>query len=495
MASGTQYTVDSTRTLNVLPDEFYTPFFSNLSKNRRADPIRALLPLEQRPGVISLLAGKPNAETFPITALQYTISDPAGSSAGTTIALSPEDLAVGLQYNHTAGLPELVEWVYGLQEDVHGRRKGEGWRVSIGVGSSDLIYKAVSTLVNPGDAVLIEAPVYAGIIPMFQVLDCEFVEVDTDAHGIRSQSLRTILENWPPAKPKPKVLYTVPYGCNPTGMTATLERRLEVLALAREHNFLILEDDAYFYLYFGDAPRPPSYFALDAAQPEVGRVVRFDSLSKVISSGMRIGFISAPASIVDAIDIHTQNANLQGPTFSQLLAVRLLQTWGHAGFQTHTARVAQFYRAKRDVFERLLRTHLAGLVEWTTPEAGMFFWFKLLLGDAGSPTLRKSSARRRSARRARAAGHGVPAQRAQDRVRARGVQPAAAGAGRRGAAAAARGHPRRAPVPRGGRSGGEFDRWRRRDRVDLCVAVVRPYFNRAFDTIKGVASPNIRVVC
>ena len=105
-------------------------------------------------------------------------------------------------------------------------------------------------------------------------------------------------------------------------MTATLHRRKEVLKLAREHNFIILEgthslflpsqdsqvltekyiDDPYFYLYYGKAPRYPSYFAFERQEPEVGRVLRFDSLSKILSAGIRIGFASGPETLLNAID-------------------------------------------------------------------------------------------------------------------------------------------------------------------------------------------------
>ncbi|PSR78104.1 hypothetical protein PHLCEN_2v7568 [Hermanssonia centrifuga] len=239
-------------------------------------------------------------------------------------------------------------------------------------------------LVNPGDAVLVESPVYAGVIPMFTALHCELVEVETDSNGICSQSLRSVLENWPLIKPKPKVLYTVPYGCNPTGMTAALERRRKVLQLAHEYNFLILEDDPYYYLYYGDAPRVPSYFALELEQPEVGRVLRFDSLSKILSSGIRIGFLCGPDPLMQVIDMHTAVASLQTPSLTQTITFALLNSWGYDGFKTHTETVSQFYREKRDVFEEAMKCHLGGLAEWTTPEAGMFFWFKLLLDGEGS---------------------------------------------------------------------------------------------------------------
>ncbi|PCH42123.1 PLP-dependent transferase [Wolfiporia cocos MD-104 SS10] len=344
-----------------------------------------MLPLEGRPGQISLLAGKPNENTFPLTAMQLTIRDPLASGKDMAVELSEDELHRGLQYGPTNGWSELHEWVYGLQVLQHGRHKGEGWTVSVGAGSQDLVFKAANAILNPGESVLVETPVYAGVLPIFDSLGCEMIEVHTDADGIRPDSLRSILDNWPATKPKPRVLYTVPYGSNPTGATATLERRLEVLALSREHDFLIFEDDPYFNLYFGSAARPPSYFALERDQPESGRVLRFDSLSKIISSGLRVGFISGPEPIVRAMDIHSMEVNLQPSSLSQAVAYKVLSTWGYDGFQAHIARVAEFYRAKRDAFEAAMQRHLAGLAEWSTPEAGMFFWFKLLLSDPSAP--------------------------------------------------------------------------------------------------------------
>ncbi|KAG2018257.1 kynurenine/alpha-aminoadipate aminotransferase [Coprinopsis cinerea AmutBmut pab1-1] len=370
--------------MNRLPESYYTDFLSDNAKQRKPSPIRGLFPLEKTPGLISLLAGKPNAETFPFSSLSFTARSPTNPTEEVALKVEDEDLKQGLQYGDTAGMKKLLDWLFGLQEIHHGRKRDEGWRISVGSGSQDLIYKAVQAMVNPGDPILVESPVYAGVIPMFHGLHCEQVEVETDAQGISSSSLRSILDNWPSDKPKPKVLYTVPYGCNPTGMTATLERRKEVLRLAREHNFIILEDDPYFYLYYGKAPRYPSYFSLEREEPEVGRVLRFDSLSKILSAGVRIGFASGPEKLLQAIDAHTATSNLQTSSLTQTIIYTLLNSWGYDGFKTHTERVADFYRQKRDVFENAMKKHLAGLADWSTPEAGMFFWFKLILNEAGN---------------------------------------------------------------------------------------------------------------
>ncbi|KAF7789602.1 hypothetical protein EIP86_000548 [Pleurotus ostreatoroseus] len=385
-----------------LSDEYYKSRLSNMAKNRPREGIRACLHLERTPGIISLLAGKPHTSTFPFTDLKFTFRDPSDPESELPVELTPAELQEGLQYGPTTGVPALVDWLYGLQEKAHGRSKNEGWQLSVGNGSQDLIYKAVTALINPGDVVLMEAPVYAGVIPVFSSLHCEIIEVETDAHGIKTDSLRAIYENWPESKPKPKVLYTIPYGSNPTGATATLERRLEVLALAREHEFFILEgktynqpgmqndlpssfpDDPYHFLYYGPSPRPSSYFSLDRDQPQRGWVVRFDSLSKVLSSGIRIGFVSGPETIVQAMDDHTMTANLQPNSLSQILALALLKRWGYDGFFGHTTRVAEFYRKKRDVFQEAMLRHLSDVAEWSVPEAGMFMWFRLLVDADGN---------------------------------------------------------------------------------------------------------------
>ncbi|TEB34615.1 PLP-dependent transferase [Coprinellus micaceus] len=374
--------VEANKNVERLPDSYYTQFLSASALKRKPSPIRGLFPLENTPGLISLLAGKPNPTTFPFTELSFKTRSPTNPEEEITLTVDGDELKQGLQYSDTAGTKPLLDWLFGLQERFHGRKRGEGWRISVGSGSQDLIYKAVQALVNPRDPVLVESPVYAGTIPMFENLSCEQIEVETDAQGICSGSLRYILESWPTGKPKPKILYTVPYGCNPTGMTATLERRKEVLQLAQEHDFLILEDDPYFYLYYGEAPRYPSYFALEQADlKQTGHVLRFDSFSKVLSAGIRIGFASGPTPLLTAIDTHTATSNLQSSSLTQAIAATLLNSWGYDGFQAHIERVADFYREKRDVFERAMKKHLQGLAEWSTPEAGMFFWFKLLLYD------------------------------------------------------------------------------------------------------------------
>lgn len=116
--------------------------------NLETDPcvVRSLFPLEKKPGVISLLAGKPNPDTFPFTSVSFTARSPDDPAKEDSYIISGAALSQALQYSDTAGLPQLIDWLTGLQEVSHGRKKGEGWQLSIGSGSQDVIYKVRFTI-------------------------------------------------------------------------------------------------------------------------------------------------------------------------------------------------------------------------------------------------------------------------------------------------------------------------------------------------------------
>ncbi|KEP45607.1 aromatic amino acid transaminase [Rhizoctonia solani 123E] len=379
----------------------YSRFLARRTGLRTIDGIRGLLPLEKTPGLISLLAGKPNPSTFPIEEITITLRapnapQPYSSSGGEpvreTLKIDGDLVATALQYSFTDGVPDFRAILADFQLKEHGVTIDDvNLQLTVGSGSQDLMYKIFTCLLDPGDAVLVEAPVYAGVLPILQTLEPDMIEVDTDPEGISINHLREILSNWPKDKPKPKALYTVPYGCNPTGATTPLERRVEVLKLAEEHDFLIIEDDPYYYLYFGSAERPPSYITLENSAQNIGqrRVLRLDSFSKVLSSGMRIGFATGPPHLIRVMNAHSSAANLQANSTTQVIALAMLRHWGYDGFRAHIANISDFYRAKRDAFEAAMYKHFKPeggkpLAEWTRPEAGLFFWFKLNISNEDS---------------------------------------------------------------------------------------------------------------
>ncbi|KAJ7192513.1 pyridoxal phosphate-dependent transferase [Mycena pura] len=384
--------MSSTLTLDI------APFLAKTSELWKACGIRGLFPLENIPGMISLVAGRPNPTTFPFESitikLRPTLQGMPAAADGAdplTLTLEGAQLSEAMQYGMTAGVARFIEWLEGFQTHVHKRAPNDSWSVTVGSGSQDLMYKACQSLIDEGDFVLLEAPTYAGVLGFFAALPCTLIEVNADSQGLDPASLQSILSSWEtthPGKPYPKFMYTTPSGSNPTGASIPEARKVEVLKLAKKYNFLVLEDDAYAFLYYGpEGKQARSYFALEPeVNGEQGRVVRFDSFSKVLSSGMRLGFMTAHPRLAAVVNIITSNTNLQPNSLTQIMAHALLARWGPAGFLAHCREVAALYRTRRDAFECVAKKYLTGLAEWTPPIAGMFLYIKLLVHADGRPT-------------------------------------------------------------------------------------------------------------
>lgn len=383
----------------------FTTFLSSVAKARQPSPIRALFPAEHIPGMLSLLAGKPNVDTFPFERITVDLKPEPSKASTSSLQIEGDLLARALQYGLT--LPELDQWLTDMQSRVHSRKPQSTqspWKVTIGDGSQDLLNKTFEALLNAGDCILVESPAYAGVLPCMRSLNANIVAVESDDQGVSPIALRQLLSQWrqdPSTAEKafPKCLYTTPTGGNPSGTTASEERKRQVLAIMREFDVLLLEDDPYYFLNFAGLgqdpatrPRARSYFNLDAEDADVwgsGRVLRFDSFSKVISGGMRLGFMTAHPTFVRAVDMATASSNLQVSGVIQAIGLSILQHWGLSGFLEHCDRVATFYKERRDRFEgtaqRVLGTNNGSqpaVAEWVTPTAGMFLWLKLRLPPA-----------------------------------------------------------------------------------------------------------------
>ncbi|KAI9288737.1 pyridoxal phosphate-dependent transferase [Umbelopsis sp. AD052] len=358
----------------------YSKFISARSQARSPSAIRALMKYLDAPGMISLGAGAPNKATFPFASMQVTLKD------GSQLSIDQQLFESSLQYSATPGLPQLTDFLRELQLAEH-NPPHKDFSVSIGVGSQDLIAKAFEMVIEPGCNIMLENPSYTGIVSFLHTQPCNLVSVSTDAEGIMPQSLESILKNWEDVATRPKVLYTIPTGSNPTGVTVSLERKKAIYKICQEYDILIMEDDPYYFLQFCN-PRVPSFYSMDVD----GRVLRFDSLSKILSAGLRLGWVTGPKELVDRIIMHTMVTNLQASGVPQAMAATLLNQWGLEGFFKHIDSVGEFYREKRDVFLECAERRLKGYAEWTVPQAGMFVWLKLLNGITDSNKLITSAA-------------------------------------------------------------------------------------------------------
>ena len=239
--------------------------------------------------------GFPNAHTFPFKKITIDTKDDK------QFILEGSKLQSALQYLPTPGLPSLVKWLQELQEQIHGPHIKTDLVVTS--GSQDGLCKAIEMLMEPGSPVVVEEFIYAGTLTILNPYCPEYLVVKNDSEGMIPDSLRSVLAK---AATKPKVIYINPTGANPTGTVLTESRRKEIYAIASEYNLIILEDDPYFFLQYLPN-RPSSFLSLDTE----GRVLRFDSFSKVLSSGIRLGFVTGPPPLIERINLHMQVGNFR----------------------------------------------------------------------------------------------------------------------------------------------------------------------------------------
>uniref|UniRef100_A0A1A8DPF0 Kynurenine/alpha-aminoadipate aminotransferase, mitochondrial n=1 Tax=Nothobranchius kadleci TaxID=1051664 RepID=A0A1A8DPF0_NOTKA len=358
----------------------YARFLTAVSGARKPSPIRMLTELQQRspPSLISLAGGAPNPNTFPFQSASIQLKN------GQTLNFDEVVMKRALQYSASNGIPELLTWMKNLQKNLHSPpsadyapEKGQ-MDMCVTTGSQEGLCKVFEMLVNPGDNVLLDAPTYSGTLAALQPLGCNIINVPSDQHGIIPTALKTVLSRWDPSEVHnpgssvPRILYTIPNGGNPTGASMTAERKKDVYELARLYDMLIIEDDPYYFLQF-DKPWAPTFLSMDVD----GRIIRTDSFSKILSSGLRIGFVTGPKPLVDRIVLHIQASTMHTSTFTQLMVSHLLHDWGQEGFLQHIDRVIEFYKRQRDAMVCSAEKWLKDLAEWHPPSAGMFLWMKL----------------------------------------------------------------------------------------------------------------------
>ncbi|KAM6909105.1 kynurenine/alpha-aminoadipate aminotransferase, mitochondrial isoform 1-T1 [Xenentodon cancila] len=358
----------------------YARFLTAVSAARKPSPIRMLTELQQRspPSLISLAGGAPNPSTFPFQSASIQVK------SGHTVTFDEMAMKRALQYSASNGIPELLTWMKNLQKDLHNPPsacyspdKGQ-MDMCVTTGSQEGLCKVFEMLVNPGDNVLLDAPTYSGTLAALQPLGCNLINVPSDQHGIIPAALKEVLSRWDPSEVQkpgstaPKILYTIPNGGNPTGASMTAERKKAVYELAQLYDMLIIEDDPYYFLQF-EKPWAPTFLSMDVD----GRIIRTDSFSKILSSGLRIGFVTGPKPLVDRIVLHIQASTMHTSTFTQLMVSQLLHSWGQEGFLQHIDRVIEFYRKQRDAMISSADKWLRDVAEWHIPSAGMFLWMKL----------------------------------------------------------------------------------------------------------------------
>ena len=331
--------------------------FADRLNNVETSAIRELFKLLGKPGIISFAGGFPDSAMF----------DVDGIRAASNAALDQEPGAA-LQYGATEGYQPLREQLAAFMAS-KGAQDVAPENLIVTTGSQQALDLLGKTLISPGDKVIVEGPTFLATIQCFRLYGAELISAPIDADGVQTDVLEQLI-----AEHKPKFVYLIPTFGNPSGALLPLERRKKVLELAVKYHTLVVEDDPYGDLYFGEAP-PPSLLALSAQVPGSRELlVHCGSLSKVLSPGLRVGWMIAPPELLAKATMCKQFSDAHTSTFAQATAAQYLK----AGRMPATlARVRAVYAERAQAMGDALRKDLGDAIAFVQPEGGLFVWARL----------------------------------------------------------------------------------------------------------------------
>jgi 2-aminoadipate transaminase len=336
--------------------ERYAALFASRTKVMKSSAMRDLMAVTTRPEVISLAGGLPDTNTFP-----------PDTFAAVAQRVAAESCAKALQYGPTEGLDETKDCIAAVMGAEGMRADREDMIVT--TGGQQVIDLVTKTLIDPGDVVIAEGPTYPGAVPVFSTYQAQVVQVEMDADGMRVDLLEETLDRLDREGRRPKFVYTVPSFQNPAGVTMSLPRRRRLVELAHERELLVLEDNPYGLLrYEGDPPSP--LYALDGGV----YVMYLGTFSKILSPGIRLGWVVAPPPVLEKINLGKQAADLCTSTLSQLM----VQAYFERGrWREYVDSLTSVYRARRDTMLDALADNFPRQAEWTRPAGGLFIWATL----------------------------------------------------------------------------------------------------------------------
>ena len=331
--------------------------FADRLNNVETSAIRELFKLLGKPGIISFAGGFPDSAMFDVDGIRIAAN-----------AALTQEPGAALQYGATEGHQPLREQLAKFM-----RSKGVASlapeQLIVTTGSQQALDLLGKTMISPGDKVIVEGPTFLATIQCFRLYGAELITAPIDGEGVQTDALEKLIEEH-----KPKFVYLIPTFGNPSGALLSKERRLRVLEMAVKHQTLIVEDDPYGDLYFGAAP-PPSLLALSEQVPGSRELlVHCGSLSKVLSPGLRVGWMVGPPELLAKATMCKQFSDAHTSTFAQATAAHYLL----AGRMPGTlAKVRKVYAERAQAMGDALRRELGDAIEFVQPQGGLFVWARL----------------------------------------------------------------------------------------------------------------------
>ena len=315
--------------------------------------IREILKFTSMPGVISFAAGSPAPEAFPVDTIREISAE-----------LLQKDPLLALQYNITEGYPKLRDLLKQrmAKQNCFDETADDLITTSGAQQANELSCKV---LLNRGDTLFCEAPSFIGSLNAFRSYGVALVGVPMEEDGMDLAALEEAVK----ASKSPKLVYVIPNFQNPTGRVMSLEKRKGLYDLACKYDFIILEDNPYGELRFRGEDIP-TFKSMD----DEGIVIYNGSYSKVLSAGMRIGFVMAQKDVLQRLTVAKQFSDCHSNIFFQIVTDEWLRT---ADVDAHIAKIRKIYRERCDFMLKLLDEHMDKRVTYTRPDGGLFLWCTL----------------------------------------------------------------------------------------------------------------------
>lgn len=334
--------------------------FAARTQQMKRSTVREILKMTARPEVISFAGGLPAPELFPIERIQEA----------TEMILAERGREV-LQYSTSEGMPELR----GL---IAKRLSSESLHINpdniiITNGSQQAVDMIARIFINEGDRVLVENPTYVGMMTSWRPFNVQFTAVPTDHDGLCTDELEMLLHE------PYKLMYSIPNFQNPQGTTLSKERRTKLAQLLVKHRLPFVEDDPYGQLRYSGESVPPvlqmEAEARGSTAVDGSCVMYCGTFSKILTPGLRIGWVVADFPVIDKLVQVKQATDLHTSTLNQFIAYEVARD--EAFLEQHVAGLREVYRQRRDLMLQTIEAHFPHEVTWTRPEGGLFLMVTL----------------------------------------------------------------------------------------------------------------------
>ena len=335
----------------------FKKLFSNRINNTSPSFIREILKVTQNPQIISFAGGLPNPISFPAEELKVSMEN-ITKKYGNKI----------YQYSTTTGLDILREYII--------ERYKKLWNMDITIenviittGSQQALDLIGKVFLNEGDTVLVEKPSYLGLLQAFCMYNANFVQTKLNDDGLDIEELKQTIKTH-----KPKLAYLIPNFQNPTGLTYSAQNRKEVFEVIKDEDLILVQDDPYGELRFTDEDRIP-YIGLN----QTDKNIYLGSFSKIVTPGMRLGYIIAHKDIVKAIETAKQAADLHSNIFGQYLIADYMQ---NNDLDKHIEKIKKLYKSQANAMTSAMEEFFPSEIKFTYPKGGMFTCVTLKEGQS-----------------------------------------------------------------------------------------------------------------